>query len=286
MSESPPDLAAARELPFAVPIGKGSGSVTAFCRADGFVAVPRQVERLPAGARVEVVPIDPDLRAPDLVIVGSHCTGLELLLDRLHARGLQVRVLAQGSQGGLAAAARGLCDLAPIHLLDPATGAYNLPFLPDGCDLVPGYGRMQGLVSRLGDPRFDLPDAPAPFRLPSCVRDPDVFLVSRNRGSGTRLLLDALLAELGPGLRPSGYDLEARSHSGVAACVAQRRADWGIAISTVARDAGLRFRPIRPERYDFVVPRARRERPPVQAFLALLRAPDLRADLRAAGFLD
>jgi putative molybdopterin biosynthesis protein len=265
--------------PLALPIGKGSGSVTAFCRADGFIAVPRQTERLLAGAPVQVHPIDRDAAAPDLVIVGSHCTGLERLVDRLHARGLAVRLLAQGSQGGLAAAARGLCDVAPIHLLDPETDAYNRAFVPDDCDLVPGYGRMQGLVSRPDDPRFAA--CPAPFALPACVRDPAVFLVNRNRGSGTRILLDALL---GPGPRPSGYSHEARSHSGVAACVASGRADWGVAISTVAQDAGLRFCPIRLEHYDFVIPRPRRSRPAVQLFLQVLADPEVRAELREAGF--
>jgi putative molybdopterin biosynthesis protein len=266
-------------LPLALPIGKGSGSVTAFCRADGFIAVPRQTERLLAGAEVEVRPIDRDAAAPDLVIVGSHCTGLERLVDRLHALGLSVRLLAQGSQGGLAAAARGLCDVAPIHLLDPDSDEYNRAFVPDDCDLVRGYGRMQGLVSRRDDPRFSA--CPEPFALPACVRDPEVFLVNRNRGSGTRILLDALL---GPGPRPSGYSHEARSHSGVAACVASGRADWGVAISTVARDAGLRFCPIRLEHYDFVIPRARRSRPAVQTFLKVLEDPTVRAELRAAGF--
>jgi putative molybdopterin biosynthesis protein len=265
-------------------MGKGSGSVTAFCRADGFLAVPRQHERLDAGERVLVQRTARGVRPPDLLIVGSHCTGLERLADRLHADGFSIRLIAQGSQGGLAAAARGHCDVAPIHLLDPATNTYNIPFVPDGCDLVPGYGRMQGLVSRPGDPRFDLATA-GDFRLPDVVFDPDVFLVNRNRGSGTRVLLDALLADLGARPRPAGYSHEARSHSGVAACVAQGRADWGLAIGTVAADAGLRFHPIRAERYDFVVPRARRGRPPVQAFLRLLADPGVRAELRAAGFL-
>lgn len=280
-----PEDSETEALPIALPIGKGSGSVTAFCRADGFLAVPRQTERLLAGARVEVRPIDRDAAAPDLVIIGSHCTGIERLADRLHAAGIDVRLLAQGSQGGLAAAARGHCDIAPIHLLDPDTGVYNLGFVPPGCALVPGYGRMQGLVSRPDDPRFaDLPEGDA-FRLPACVRDPDVFMVNRNRGSGTRVLIDGLLAALGPGPRPPGHALEARSHSGVAACVAQGRADWGVAIVTAAADAGLRFCPIRAERYDFVIPDVRRERPAVQAFLRLLADPETRAELRAAGFL-
>lgn len=278
----PPRASTTTSLPVALPIGKGSGSVTAFCRADGFIAVPRQQERLDAGERVLVQRIAPAGQAPDLLIVGSHCVGLELLADVLHAAGLRVQLIAQGSQGGLAAAARGHCDVAPIHLLDPASGEYNLAFVPPDCALVPGYGRMQGLVTRPDDDR--LADAGgAPFVLPARVLAPDLLLVNRNRGSGTRVLVDELLAPLRPA-RPAGYTHEARSHAGVVACVAQGRADWGVAIASAAAPAGLRFTPIREERYDFVIPAARRARPPVQAFLAALADPHLRARLRAAGF--
>lgn len=270
----------ADRLPIALPIGKGSGSVTAFCRADGFIAVPRQQERLDAGERVLVVRSGPGGRAPDLLVIGSHCTGLELLADRLHAAGLRVQLIAQGSQGGLAAAARGHCDIAPIHLLDPASGAYNRAFVPAGCVLVPGYGRMQGLVTRPDDLRLALrPDC----TLPALVLAPELRLVNRNRGSGTRLLIDELLAPLRPA-RPAGYSHEARSHAGVVTCVAQGRADWGVAIASAAAPAGLRFLPLREERYDFVIPAARQARPAVQAFLAALADPDLRTALRAAGF--
>lgn len=264
--------------PIALPMGKGSGSVTAFCRADGFLAVPRQHERLDAGERV-LVHRTGHTRPPDLLIVGSHCTGLELLADRLHAAGLRVRLIAQGSQGGLAAAARGHCDVAPIHLLDPATGIYNLAFVPRQCALVPGYGRMQGLVVRDDDPRLAL--APG-LTLPPVVLDPDLRMVNRNRGSGTRILLDELLAPFKP-RRPAGYTHEARSHQGVVACVAQARADWGVAIAS-ALTPGLRFTPIREERYDFVIPEARRPRPAVQQFLKILESAELRAALAAAGF--
>jgi len=272
----------ADRLPIALPIGKGSGSVTAFCRADGFIAVPRQQERLDAGERVQVVRSGPGGRAPDLLVIGSHCTGLELLADHLHAAGLRVQLIAQGSQGGLAAAARGHCDLAPIHLLDPTTGAYNRDFVPAGCALVPGYGRMQGLVTRPDDLRLAPLPGP-PFTLPPAVLARDLRMVNRNRGSGTRLLIDELLAPLRPA-RPAGYSHEARSHAGVVTCVAQGRADWGVAIASAATPAGLRFLPLREERYDFVIPAVRRDRPAVQAFLAALADPDLRASLRAAGF--
>ena len=269
-------------LPIALPIGKGSGSVTAFCRADGFIAVPRQQERLDAGERVLVERSGPGGRAPDLLVIGSHCTGLELLADRLHATGLRIQLIAQGSQGGLAVAARGRCDIAPIHLLDPASGVYNLGFVPEGCVLAPGYGRMQGLVTRADDLRLHPQSGPG-FTLPPTVLAPELRMVNRNRGSGTRLLIDELLAPLRPA-RPAGYSHEARSHAGVVTCVAQGRADWGVAIASAAAPAGLRFLPIREERYDFVIPAARRARPAVQAFLAALADLELRASLRAAGF--
>ena len=284
---APPDLSPGTStpvptdrLPIALPIGKGSGSVTAFCRADGFIAVPRQQERLDAGEVVRVERSGPGGRPPDLLVIGSHCTGLELIADLLHAAGLRVQLIAQGSQGGLAAASRGHCDIAPIHLVDPSTGVYNRGFVPEGCVLAPGYGRMQGLVTRQGDLRLTVLAGPA---LPPAVLAPELRMVNRNRGSGTRLLIDELLAPLRPA-RPAGYTHEARSHAGVVTCVAQGRADWGVAIASAAAPAGLRFLPIREERYDFVIPAARRARPAVQAFLAALADPALRARLRAAGF--
>ena len=284
---APPDLSPETSepvptdrLPIALPIGKGSGSVTAFCRADGFIAVPRQQERLDAGEVVRVERSGPGGRPPDLLVIGSHCTGLELIADLLHAAGLRVQLIAQGSQGGLAAASRGHCDIAPIHLVDPSTGVYNRGFVPEGCVLAPGYGRMQGLVTRQGDLRLTVLADPA---LPPAVLAPELRMVNRNRGSGTRLLIDELLAPLRPA-RPAGYTHEARSHAGVVTCVAQGRADWGVAIASAAAPAGLAFTPIREERYDFVVPDSRRDRPAVQAFLAALADPALRARLRAAGF--
>ena len=102
-------------------------------------------------------------------------------------------------------------------------------------------------------------------------------MVNRNAGSGTRVLIDRLL----DGARPSGYSNQPRSHNAVAAAVAQGRADWGVAIETVARLYGLSFLPIAPEDYDFLLREDRRERPPVQAFLAALRDESLRAQIRA-----
>jgi putative molybdopterin biosynthesis protein len=262
----------------AFPMGKGSGSVTAFGRADGFVTVPRQREYLDAGEEVEVRLLGPGLRPADLVVIGSHCVGLDLLLNKLRGRGFTAKVLAVGSTAGLEAARRGECDVAPVHLLDPVADEYNRPFLTPGLDLLPGYGRRQGIVFRPGDERFDGRSVAEAVAV--AVADPGCVLANRNRGSGTRILLDGLLG----GAKPAGYLTEAKTHSAVAAAVAQGRADWGVAIGPVAREYALGFLPVRDERYDFVVPAARRDRPAVRAFAGLLASDDTRLSLRAVGF--
>jgi len=262
----------------AYPMGKGSGSVTAFSRADGFVVIPRQQEYVEAGTIVDVHLLSHGLQPADLVVIGSHCVGLDYLLGRVQDLGFRCKFLAVGSTGGLEAARRGECDLAGIHLLDPATDIYNLPYLSAGQQLLPGYERLQGIVFRPGDPRFtgrELQDA-----VKAALADPDCVLVNRNRGSGTRVLIDRLLQ----GARPPGCSVEARSHNAVAAAVAQGRADWGVAISTVARDAGLGFLALREERYDFVLAAGRADRPAVCAFREVLAHHDTRNVLTAMGF--
>lgn len=263
----------------AYPMGKGSGSVTTFSKADGFIVIPRQQEYVECGERVAVTPLGRGIGAVDLVAIGSHCVGLDLLLGRLAERGFRSKTLWVGSQGGLEAAARGECDVAGVHLLDPRTDTYNMPFLPAGVRLVPGYGRMQGLVYRPGDARFEgRRQAEAIDR--ACA-DPSCLMVNRNRGSGTRVLLDGLLK----GRRPPGFAVEVRSHNAVAAAVAQARADWGVAIAPVARSYNLAFIPFRVERYDFAIPAARWDRPAVTAFRTLLEEPETRRGLTELGFL-
>jgi putative molybdopterin biosynthesis protein len=261
----------------AYPMGKGSGSVTAFGRADGFVAIPRQREFLERDEVTIVQLLAADLRPADLVVIGSHCTGLDYLIGVLHGRGFECKVLAVGSTGGLEAARRGECDIAGVHLLDPATDTYNRPFVPEGVELLPGYGRMQGIVFRRGDPRFDgrlVGDAVA-----AALADRECVLVNRNRGSGTRVLIDRLLG----GAKPPGHLSEVKSHTAVAAAVLQGRSDWGVAIQPAATAAGLGFIPLREERYDFLMPAARHDRPAVAAFATLLREPSVRSSLIGMG---
>lgn len=261
----------------AYPNAKGSGAVTAFSQAEGFIAIDVQTETVAPGTPVEVQLIGRPHLA-DLVIIGSHCVGLDILIDRLRAEGIVAKALNVGSMGGLAAAKRSECDLAPIHLMDPATGDYNRPFLTPALELVPGYRRLQGIVHRRGDPRFEhrsLDEAIA-----GALAAPDCLMVNRNAGSGTRILADRLLG----GATPGGYWSQPKSHNAVAAAVAQNRADWGLAIESVAREYGLGFIPAQDEHYDFVVPKTRMERAPIRRFRALLADPETQAALRALGF--
>ena len=263
--------------PVAWPLAKGSGAVTSFSQADGFIEIPPLADHVPAGAEVVVRRIGTD-RSPDLVLAGSHCVGLDVVLDFLAAEGVLARVVALGSQGGLAAARRGECDLAPTHLLDPASGEWNLPFLPPGTRLVAGWRRMQGIVFRPGDVRFEGRNPGA--AVAAALADPGCIMVNRNAGSGTRVLIDQLLA----GRRPPGHASTPKSHNAVAAAVAQGRADWGVAIATVAGAYGLGFLPLGEEHYDFALVEARAGRPGVAAFLAALAAPPVRQGLGALGF--
>ena len=262
----------------AYPSGKGSGAITSFAQADGFLRIDALADQMPAGTEAEVTLFTPHVRVPDLVIVGSHCTGLDLVTAPLAHAGLIVRSIAVGSLGGLAAAKRGECDFAPIHLFDEATETYNTPFLGDGLELVPGWRRMQGIVFRKGDRRFAGLSAQDAVRAE--LADPACIMVNRNQGAGTRILIDRLLGEA----RPDGYWNQPRSHNAVAAAVAQHRADWGMTIAPVAHAAGLGFIPLAEEHYDFALVTARKQRPAVQAFFEALASQQCRDTLAQAGF--
>lgn len=261
----------------AYPTAKGSGAVTTFSQADGFITIDRHVERVPAETLVEVRLIG-QARLADLTVIGSHCVGLDLLIGRLYAGGISVKALNVGSMGGLAAAKRGECDIAPVHLMDSETNEYNRPFLTGALTLLSGYRRLQGIVHRKGDLRFEgrsLCDAIA-----AAWAAPDCLMVNRNAGSGTRILTDRLLG----GKQPPGYWSQPKSHNAVAAAVAQGRADWGVAIESVARQYGLGFIPAQDEHYDFIVPKNRLEREPVRRFRAILEEPSVKQELEALGF--
>ncbi len=262
----------------AFPMGKGSGSVTTFSRADGFVTIPRHTEIVDAGELVQVRLIGRGLELADLIVIGSHCVGLDYLLTLLQSRGIRSKLLTVGSSAGLMAAKRGECDIAGIHLLDSDSGTWNRPFVDAAVTLVEGYGRSQGVVYRRGDARFE-GLTPAEI-VAMTMRDSSIVMVNRNQGSGTRILIDRLLQ----GAKPAGYAVQPGNHSAVTAGIVQHRADWGVAIEAAARAGGLAFIPFQDEHYDFVVPQDRMQRPAVQAFIALLTEHTVRQHLRSMQF--
>jgi putative molybdopterin biosynthesis protein len=261
----------------AYPMGQGSGSVTTFSRADGFTTIGRHEEIVPAGTMVSVQLLGRGLQLADVVVIGSHCIGLDYLLRDLQKHGVRSKFLAVGSLAGLEAAKRGECDIAGIHLLDPLGGEYNRPFVTPELTLIPGYGRLQGIVFRRGDTRFE--GRTASEAIAGAIADASCVMVNRNQGSGTRALIDRLLA----GRKPHGYAVQPRNHNAVAAAVAQHRADWGMTLDTIARGARLGFIPVQHEQYDFVTPNARAERPGVKTFVERLRDPMTREALTLLG---
>ncbi len=270
-------LAHGDDGPIAFPTAKGSGAVTSFSQADGFIEIDALASALDTGSAADVTLIGSSVKAPDLVIMGSHDVALDAVVSALAERGVSARTIAVGSLGGAAAAERGECDLAPVHLIDPVTGVYNKHLLAPGLSLVKGWRRMQGVLFRPGDTRFEGKSAEQAVR--AALADPQCLMVNRNAGAGTRVLIDKLLA----GSRPPGYANQPRSHNAVAAAVAQARADWGVAIEPVAKLYGLSFLPLVPEEYDFLLIESRRDRPAVQTFLAALRDARTRERIRALG---
>jgi len=261
----------------AFPIGKGSGAVTSFSQADGFLAIDALASTLEAGSDAQVTLIGGAAHAPDLVVMGSHDVALDAVIGAVIDRGFSARVLAVGSLGGAAAITRGECDIAPVHLIDPKSGQYNVHLAQPGLILVPGWRRMQGILHRPGDARFE--GRSAKEALAAALGDASALMVNRNAGSGTRVLMDTLLASK----RPPGYANQPKSHNAVAAAIAQGRADWGLAIAPVASMYGLGFLPVAPEHYDFLVAERRRHHPAVEAFLAALKDASTRARIRALG---
>lgn len=226
-------------------------------------------------------------RQPDHVaFVGSHDAAIELLASKLRrgARTVKLTLQFDGSLGGLMALARGAADIAGTHLRDPTTGEYNVDYvrhiLPGRpITLVTLATRSIGLIAAPGNPKA--------VRSLQDLSRPDVVLVNRQMGSGTRVLLDARLREFG--IAPTqvhGYDHEVRTHRAVAEAVDQRRADVGLGVRAAALALGLNFTPLHGERYDLVMLRDTWQRPPVQSILSLLGSAEFRQAVEALGGYD
>jgi putative molybdopterin biosynthesis protein len=264
------------------PISRGAGVITSLVRADGIVRIPRFSEGADAGATVTVhLYRDPRDIARALVAIGSHDLALDLLAQFLAERheGLRLVSANVGSLGGLVALRRGEAHLAGTHLLAPATGEYNTAYvrryLPgQRVALVTLAGREQGWLVARGNP-LGLSGWDDAAR-------PDVRLVNRQRGAGTRVLLDYELERRG--IAPAavrGYEREEYTHLAVAAAVASGAADAGLGIRAAARALRLEFVPLAHEPYELAIPQAVYESERLRPLLALLADDAFRAAVAA-----
>lgn len=259
------------EKTLAAPLSRGAGVITSLVRADGLVVLPRGVQGVEAGETVRVQLLRPlgDIERT-IFCIGSHDVLLDLLAQFLSEHDRRLVSANVGSQGGLVALRRGEAHLAGAHLLDPETGEYNLPYLTRYLPGVPvkvmGFVRReQGLLVRRGNPRQIQ-------SLRDLIR-PDVTFVNRQRGAGTRILLDYHLNQLG--ILPEqirGYEEEEYTHLGVAAAVASGRADCGLGIPAAAQALQLDFVPLFHERYDLVIPKAYAESSLLRPLLDVLES--------------
>ena len=267
---------------YAVPLPRGAGVVTSVTKAGGVLRVPQNSEGFEAGETVTVSLLRPRRETENtLVITGSHDPLIDEVADEVNRRGLGFTVVSShvGSMGALRAVAAGQAHMGACHLLDEATGVYNEAYVKKyfpagGATLQKGVGRVQGLMVAPGNPL----GIQGVGDLTRCR------YVNRQRGAGTRVLLDYLLQQ--EGLSPAaidGYANEKFTHTAVAATVSAGNADAGMGILSAAKIYGLDFIPLWNEEYDFLIADQYRDNPMVTAFFEILQSEPFRNRLQEMG---
>ncbi|MBI4778506.1 molybdopterin biosynthesis protein [Candidatus Desantisbacteria bacterium] len=262
----------------AVPQRQGAGIITSMVRADGILRIPRLCEGLEDNSIVEVELFKSKQQIEsNIILIGSHDNLLYILSDCLSREYPQMSLCVTnvGSLGGLLSLRRGDCHLTTSHLLDEATGTYNLPyikrFLPNmDVSVITIAWRQQGLIVKKGNPKNI-------HGLTDLTHD-DVVFVNRQKGAGTRILLDYELNKAGiSAIDVRGYNVEVFTHMAVCASIDAGTADVGLGIMSSADIFGMDFIPIAKERYDMVIPRRNLSLPGVSALLKVINSPKFHA---------
>ena len=265
----------------AAPLARGAGAAMSLVRADGFCVIDQNCEGLEAGDEVRVsLYRNPSEIKNTVVVTGSHDLILDVAADLIPQmyKGMHLSSTHVGSMGGLMALKRGETHVAPIHLLDETTGIYNDSYVKrifsGRTAIVTGVRRIQGIMVKKGNP-LDI----------HTIEDLQKGrFVNRQRGAGTRILLDYLLKKENISAECiEGYDREASTHMAVAALVASDSADAGMGIYSAAQSMGLDFIPVGDEWYEFAIPESFMELPHVQAFIEVLKSDAFKAELERLG---
>jgi len=259
----------------AAPLARGSGVITSLVRADGIVVVPSGSQGLPAGEEVSVrLYRSPAEIERTILSIGSHDMTLDVLAQFLAAKDRRLVSANVGSLGGLVALRRGEAHLAGSHLLDPESGDYNLAYI---WQYLPGVavwvvalvGRDQGLLVPQNNPKE--------IRSLADLEREDLHYVNRQRGAGTRVLLDYHLKKMGiKSDQIQGYGREEFTHLAVAAAIASGRADCGLGIAAAAQALGLDFVPLFQERYDLIIPTKFAESELLNPLFEVLKDPEFK----------
>jgi putative molybdopterin biosynthesis protein len=268
----------------ATPLPRGAGTITSITEADGIIRIPNHVEGINDTERVSAELLRPlaTIRRT-IVIVGSHDNSLDVLADQLKAGHSELTLSSShvGSMGGLMAIKRGVCHLAGTHLLDTEDGSYNISYLkkylPDtAVKLIHLVQRDQGLIVKPGNPKeiHGIED----------LGRKDVGFINRQVGSGTRILLDFKLNQLGIKAHAiNGYQNEEFTHMAVAVSVLSGSEDAGLGIYAAAKALDLDFIPMVTEQYDLVIPLEYFETEAVQILLEIINRPAFKQQVGALG---
>ena len=265
----------------AVPLARGAGAAMSLVKADGFCIIEQNSEGLEAGEEVEVeLYRSLDEIKNTVVVIGSHDLILDVMADMMPNmyRSSYITSTHVGSMGGLMALKRNEAHLAPIHLLDEESGEYNISYIKrlfnEPYALIKCVNRVQGLIVKKGNP----------LNITNLSDLTKYRFVNRQRGAGTRVLLDYLLkkGDINPN-DINGYDREATTHMAVAALVGSDSADVGMGILSAAKAMNLDFIEIGNEEYDFAIPQRYLVLPEIKNFISLLKSDEFQAKVMELG---
>ncbi len=269
----------------ATALPKGAGVLTSLVRAEGIIRIDPFSEGISQGEAVDAeLLVDEEELENTIVVIGSHDMCIDIIADELKKKRIKISSSNVGSLAGLIALKKGISHIAGTHLLDPKTGEYNKSYVIKYLKgmKVHVYNlviREQGLIIKKGNPK----------RIKG-IRDltrEDIRFVNRQKGSGTRVLLDYKLKELG--INPEqirGYEHEEFTHMAVAVDVLSGIADCGIGIFAAAKALDLDFIPIGKEQYDIVIPEEFLEDPKIKSFLDVIKTPSFKRRVEKLGGYD
>lgn len=271
----------------ATPLTRGAGATMSLVRADGVLEIPQNVEGIEAGEEVEIKLLKEEEEIKNtLVCIGSHDPILDIVSDLIHCKNKRYSLSSAhtGSMGGIMALKKEETHIAPIHLLDMETGEYNISYIKkylkdqDIC-IIKGVKRIQGLMVKKNNPLN--------IKSFKDFTNGKIKFVNRQRGSGTRLLLDYNINKLGlDSNKILGYDREEFTHLAVAAAVAADDADCGLGVLSAANLMGLDFIPLCNEEYDIAMPKEYLTMDIIKEFINVIKSEEFKIELDKLGGYD